>query len=108
MLRHIARLTAVVMFAALAFMTAATPAWEKVANVTPETVESVKGDYYDVRVVDRVVTLTLIHNTNVKVFTILGQLVADRQLEAGVWRLSLSDRGIYILKVGTSTRRITL
>lgn len=107
-LRHIARIVAVVIFAAMAFMTDAAPAWEKVANVSAEVVESIGADDYEARVVDHAIRLTLTRKTNVKVFTILGQLVADKQLEAGVWQLPLSARGIYILKVGSSTRRITL
>ena len=106
--RHIRRVAVVVAFAAAAFMTEAAPALERVAGVSQEVSESVGADYYEVRVADRAVILTVVRKTNVKVFTILGQLVADKQLEAGTWRLPLTDRGIYILKVGSSTRRITL
>lgn len=46
--------------------------------------------------------------TVVKLYTILGQLVSQKQLQPGVYRFKVPTRGIYLLKSGTSTRRITL
>lgn len=44
----------------------------------------------------------------VKVFTILGQLISQETLKPGAHRLRLPSRGIYILRAGSVTRRITL
>lgn len=109
LLRHIVRLLLVSVFL-LSSVTLAqgAPAWEKVSNMTSELVESSGPDNYEVKVVDRMIVLTVARESNVKLFTILGQLVADQRLEAGTWRLPVSARGIYILKVGSATRRITL
>lgn len=85
----------------------AAPVWEKVAPVTTEITEA-SADAYEVKIADRAIILTLTNKTSVKVFTILGQLVAEKQLETGTWRLPIEARGIYILKVGTSTRRVTI
>lgn len=106
--RHIARFAVAALFASAALLTYAAPAWEKVAAMSAEVVENAGSDYYEVRIIDRRVVLTVAHKTNVKVFTILGQLVADQQLEAGTWQIPLDNRGIYILKVGTATRRVTI
>lgn len=46
--------------------------------------------------------------TAVKLFTILGQPVSQGQLPAGTSRFRVSARGIYILKIGSTTRRITI
>lgn len=94
--------------AAFAFAIDASPAWERVGAVVSESVEQTVGENIDVNVVDGFIVLTLSRASNVKLFTILGQLVAEKQLEAGTWRLPLSARGIYILKAGSTTRRITI
>ncbi len=44
----------------------------------------------------------------VKVFTILGQLISQTTLPAGIHRLPMSAKGIYIIKIGSSTRRVTI
>lgn len=93
---------------AFAIMTDAAPAWEKVGSVNAELSETTSPESIDVKIVDNMIVLTLSHQTNVKLFTILGQLVAEKQLDAGTWRFPLSARGIYILKAGSATRRITV
>ena len=44
----------------------------------------------------------------VKLFSILGQLIAQETVKPGLHRLRIASRGIYILRAGTSTRRITI
>lgn len=61
-----------------------------------------------VDVEDGYIVVTLARPAQVKVFTILGQPVMTTNLGAGTSRLRLPARGIYILKIGTITRRITL
>ena len=94
--------------ATLALLTDASPAWEKVGAVTTELSDAASAESVDVKIVENTIVLTLSHNTNVKLFTILGQLVDEKQLDAGTWRFPLSARGIYILKAGSVTRRITI
>ena len=94
--------------ASVALMADAAPAWEKVGGVATEVSDASSSDNLEVKVVDNMIVLTLSQATNVKLFTILGQLVAEKQLEAGTWRFPLSARGIYILKAGSATRRITI
>lgn len=94
--------------AAVALTAAAAPAWEKVGGVSPDIVEQTSGENMDVKVVDGAIVLIITRQSNVKLFTILGQLVAEKQLEPGTWRFPLSARGIYILKAGSATRRITI
>ena len=54
------------------------------------------------------VYVTLSRRTQVKLFTILGQTVSAAELPAGTSRLRVNARGIYILKAGDTTCRITL
>ena len=44
----------------------------------------------------------------VKLFSILGQLISQETVKAGTHRIHLKSRGIYILRAGTATRRITI
>ena len=54
------------------------------------------------------VYVTVSRRTQVKLFTILGQTVSQTELPAGTSRLRVGARGIYILKAGDTTVRITL
>lgn len=44
----------------------------------------------------------------VKLFTILGQLIGRRRLEPGTHRIRIASRGIYLIKAGSATRRIVI
>lgn len=107
-MRHIFRLLLLVALIFSAASVSAAPGWEKIASAKEEITETIAQDGVDVKVVDGAIWLRLTTKSNVKVFTILGQLVADQQIEAGLWRLPLTARGIYILKIGSVTRRITI
>lgn len=66
------------------------------------------GEKIDVTVHDGHVYVSTNRPVSVKVFTILGQPVTTRTLQAGTTRLRLPLRGIYILKAGETTRRINI
>ena len=44
----------------------------------------------------------------VRVFTILGQLVSQATLQPGTSELRLNSRGIYMVKVGNITQKVAL
>ena len=44
----------------------------------------------------------------IRIFSILGQPIITETMQPGTYRLHLASRGIYILKVGAVTRRITI
>lgn len=106
--RLIIRLMTVAALTLLSVPAVAAPSWEKVANRQTEVADMADTDAIDVNVYDGSIYLNLSSKTEVKVFTILGQLVARQKLDAGTWRMPLSARGIYILKAGSVTRRITI
>lgn len=83
---------------------AQTPRWESVETVIAELAD----DALDVTVRDHYVYIYTPASVNVKLFTILGQLVNQANVPPGTSRLKLNTRGIYILKAGTVTRRITI
>lgn len=106
-LRHTIRPFAVVVALTFGAMAEAAPTWEKVGTAMTEMIDQ-SSDNIDVKVIDGAIVLTVSQTTSVKLFTILGQLVAEQKLEAGTWRMPLSSRGIYILKAGSVTRRVTI
>lgn len=48
------------------------------------------------------------HEISARVFSILGDLIGDGQLKPGVYRMPMKARGIYIIKAGMATLRVTL
>ncbi|MCM1449284.1 MAG: T9SS type A sorting domain-containing protein [Clostridiales bacterium] len=66
------------------------------------------AEVLDVTVRDGYVYVTTSKTVTVKIFSILGQLISEKKLHPGTSRTRITARGIYILKVGTQTRRITI
>lgn len=85
----------------------AQPHWEVVETLPADIVE-LQNERVDVLVRDGVIYLALPRPTQVKLFTILGQPVAQDRLPAGTSRLRPPGRGIYILKAGSYTCRVTI
>lgn len=84
----------------------AASAWERTGGkIQTERIE-VEGA--DVRVSEGYVYVTTSRPTTVKVFSILGQLISQETIQPGISRFRLPSRGIYILKVGDITKRITI
>lgn len=81
--------------------------WEQTDN-SPSPEVSRQPDGANVRVQDMQIYVELDQPQTVKLFTILGQPISQVQLPAGTSRFRVSARGIYILKIGSSTRRVTI
>ncbi|MDE6333768.1 MAG: hypothetical protein K2L77_03880 [Muribaculaceae bacterium] len=79
------------------------PAWE-----TVDTTVTGLTDEIEVTVHDRYIYVSVSKPTAVKLFTILGQPVAQATLPQGISRLQVRARGIYILKAASITKRITI
>lgn len=83
------------------------PVWEIVTlSDSPQTGSDSENLQVETR--EGYIYITLDRPAQVEVFTILGQLVTRRKLQAGITRLQLSHRGVYILKCGAVTRRVNL
>lgn len=86
---------------------AAGPKWETVQTVSASSPAS-SADKAEVVVRDGYIYLTTPKAQTVKVLSIVGQLISEQQVPAGTSRLKITARGIYILKVGENTFRVTL
>lgn len=86
--------------------------WEA-AEVPEAGIESIEARIQDdvpivLQAVGSKVYAVVTKTVTVKMFTILGQQVSQETLKPGSYRLNLPARGIYILRAGSITRRITL
>ena len=100
------------MVAALMAMSAATampasPAWGNRFRgiLQPEQAD---GDTIDVNVQDRHIYITVRRPQQVSVLSILGQMISPDNITTGHIPPAYRIRGIYILKIGTTTRRVTV
>lgn len=95
-----------IMFAVSVSAIATKPSWEETQqSVVTERVEQEQVEIYTR---DGYVYINTAQPVTVKIFSILGQLISQENVPAGSFRLRLASRGIYILKAGTITRRITI
>ena len=85
------------------------PAWEHIQAPPQAMTEVIDADAHTATtVIDGYIYIYLERPTQVKLFSILGQPIATETLQAGVHRFRLTSRGIYLLRAGSTTRRITL
>lgn len=57
---------------------------------------------------DGIITIRTTRRIQVRVFTILGQLVSQAVLNPGASELKIGARGIYIVKIGNITQKVAL
>lgn len=85
--------------------------WEEVNRMPGVDIEQrsdLDNDAVNITVVDNFVYISIRQRTPVKIFTILGQPIVQETLQPGIYRFRLTARGIYLLKIGSTTRRITI
>lgn len=85
-----------------------TPKWEQVSLDRDAIRDPSDSERVDVSVRDGYIYITTARSIEIKVFTILGQPVAQRKVQPGTVRLFLPAKGIYILKAGDITRRLNI
>lgn len=104
------------LFAVPAHGNANNPQWEPVRRYSVPADEGYAGaDEPPELVADRLeavvhggyLYVTVSRPATVRLYTILGTLVSQRSLPAGVSRYRLKARGMYLLKTDRGTRRIT-
>lgn len=82
--------------------------WEESERYPVQVEQVAQPDEVSVAVHEGYVYVLVRQTAHVKLFTLLGQVIVQDTLKPGVYRYKLSTRGIYLLKAGTYTRRITL
>lgn len=86
------------------------PKWEKVNNPASyeQSLNISDSDGAEAKFIDGWLYVRVSKTTNTKVVTILGHPVAQAQLQPGVSRLRITTKGIYIVKIGSVTKRIVV
>lgn len=107
------RLIPLIVFCVTAITAAvAANSWEATDKTMPAAeravAERTDADTPEVWVKDGYIYISTQRPVTVKIFSILGQQISQEPVPAGTYRLHLASRGIYILRAGTLTRRITL
>ncbi|MDE6309511.1 MAG: T9SS type A sorting domain-containing protein [Muribaculaceae bacterium] len=84
-------------------------AWEETDRVPASADRTqVDNDGPEIVVSDGWIYVNTTRPITIKIYSILGQLISQDSLPAGTFRLHVASRGIYILKAGAITRRITI
>ncbi|MDE6134550.1 MAG: T9SS type A sorting domain-containing protein [Muribaculaceae bacterium] len=86
------------------------PQWEIIALVEADATSAgeASSPHIDISVRNGKIDINVDRHCQIEIFTILGQLVTKKKVSPGTVRLTLDARGVYILKAGTTTRRINL
>lgn len=105
------RLLRYILIFALLFCSVPCPAaglkWETVQTVSVSS-PATSVDKVEAWASDGYIYLSTPKQQTVKVLSIVGQLISEQQVPAGVSKLRITARGIYILKVGEKTFRMTI
>ncbi len=70
--------------------------------------QQVESEGVEIMVKDGWVYVTATRTVTIRIFSILGQPIITETMQPGTYRLHLASRGIYILRAGSATRRITI
>lgn len=70
--------------------------------------ETTENEDIEIDIKDGWVYVTTSKPVTIRIFTILGQQITSETIPAGTKRIHIASRGIYILRAGTITRRITI
>lgn len=87
--------------------TAGAPKWEYMGPAT-QACENIASGKIEMNVSAGYIYLSSQRPVSVKLLSILGQLVTQQNLPAGVSRIKVAAPGIYILKAGGVTKRVTI
>ncbi|MEF9924137.1 MAG: hypothetical protein RR061_07310 [Muribaculaceae bacterium] len=86
------------------------PQWHEVTYEVnlPSLVDPHTSDGIEIYSKDGTIIIKTPKNVQVKVFTILGQLISQDVINRGVSELKINSRGIFIIKIGGITQKIAL
>lgn len=82
--------------------------WESLKSEPVNMKSVVKETEIEIKVSPGTVVVISNKPVQVKVFTILGQLVSSDNVGPGVSRLQVNAHGVYIIKIGDITSKVAL
>lgn len=87
---------------------AASSKWETVKSERTDTKTVAKDSDTEIRAARGVVVVSNTRAVQVKIYTILGQLVNRETLPPGTSQISIQPHGVYIIKIGDLTCKAAL
>lgn len=82
--------------------------WEQVKSERSDSKTIVKDADTEIKVARGMIVVSASRPVQVKVYTILGQLVNKETLPQGISQISISPHGVYIIKIGDLTCKVAL
>lgn len=107
------RLLAAILVLSLSFLSS-TPAfaapskWETIKTERTDVKTVVKDAEVEIKATRGVIVVSSSRPVQIKVYTILGQLISRETLPAGTSQLSVAAHGVYIIKTGDLTCKVAL
>ncbi len=77
-------------------------------TTAPVITDNDEPERFEVAVKGMYIILTSPKAVTVRLYSILGQLITQQPIQTGKTRIKAPGRGVYILKAGSATRRITV
>lgn len=104
-----ATIVCVMLATSISFTAYSAPAkWEVVKNERTDVKTVVKDSETEIKAARGVIVIHTTKPTQVKVYTILGQLVNRETLQAGQSQMNVSAHGVYIIKTPELTCKVAL
>lgn len=83
--------------------------WETIrSEQIPESRVVIKEVEVEVRAAHGAIVVTTTHTVQVKIYSILGQLVIQDTLSPGTYRLPVNTHGVYLVKIGELTCKVAV
>lgn len=83
--------------------------WETIrTEQIPESKVVIKDTDVEIRATRGMLIITTNHSLQIKIYSILGQLVTQDNLQPGTFKLPLNAHGVYIVKIGELTCKVAV
>lgn len=87
---------------------AAAAKWELVRSERPDAKTVEKDGDIEIKTAKGTIIISSPKPVSIKIFTILGQLVSQENLPAGISQLNLNSHGIFIVKTSELTCKVAI
>ncbi|MBD5200896.1 MAG: hypothetical protein HDS70_04480 [Bacteroidales bacterium] len=91
-----------------ASLQAAGRAWEQQKSERQDAHTAAKWNEVEIKTVRGAIIVNTNVKVQIKIFTILGQIVSSETLSPGTWQLQMPAHGVYIVKTADATCKVAV